>query len=421
MKNALTMTEMFRGNMILKQNGDPATLMGSGPMSYEFIKAQLLNAMERDYPVYFIASRNQVDADRFGHGYVRGWDQTRFVNDVQKVAGEIGFNGLCYISRDHGGPWQRDEERRAKLPTEEAIALGNDSYVEDMKAGFDLLHIDPTKDPHIVGTVPLSLVLDRTVAIIEYLEEQRAALGLGEMAYEVGTEETNGGLTSADAFEKFITELMRRLDEKNLPHPLFIVGQTGTLTRLTENIGHYDRESAVKLSHIAEAFGVGLKQHNSDYLSDALLLEHRALGVTAANIAPEFGVIQTRAYLELHRAEKDLCGEAASRLEPVITEASVRCGRWRKWMVDPAVRDMEPDQVLLNPDLAAVITENSGHYTYEDPSVRAEIDKMSANLKSKFIDVEEYVVKKLWDSVDRYAYAFNLWGRTGKIRRALGR
>ncbi|MBR6726422.1 MAG: sugar-phosphate kinase, partial [Clostridia bacterium] len=61
MKNNLTMTEMFRGNMILKQGGDPATLMGTGPMSYECIKAQLLNAMERDYPVYFIASRNQVD------------------------------------------------------------------------------------------------------------------------------------------------------------------------------------------------------------------------------------------------------------------------------------------------------------------------------------------------------------------------
>ena len=421
MKNNLTMTEMFRGNMILKQGGDPATLMGTGPMSYEFIKAQLLNAMERDYPVYFIASRNQVDSDSFGHGYVRGWDQIRFIADVEKIADEIGFDGLCYISRDHGGPWQRDEERKAKLPTEEAMALGNLSYVDDMKAGFDLLHIDPTKDPHITGTVPLSLVLDRTVEIIEYLEAQRAALGLGEVAYEVGTEETNGGLTSQNAFEEFITELMRRLDEKNLPRPLFIVGQTGTLTRLTENIGHYDRESAVKLSQIAEKFGVGLKQHNSDYLSDALLLEHRALGVTAANIAPEFGVIQTRAYLELHRAEKDLCGDAASRLEEVITEEAVKCGRWRKWMVDPAVRDMEAEKVLLDAELAAVITDNSGHYTYENPAVRAEIDKMTANLKAKFVDVEEYVVKKLWDSVDRYAYTFNLWGRTAKIRKVLGK
>ena len=421
MKNRISMTEMFRGNMILKKSGDPATLMGTGPMSYEFIKAQLLNAMERDYPVYFIASRNQVDSDSFGHGYVRGWDQNRFIKDVDAVAEEIGFNGLCYISRDHGGPWQRDEERRAKLPTEEAMALGNRSYVDDMKAGFDLLHIDPTKDPHIPGTVPLSVVLDRTIDIIEYLEKVRREEGLGEVAYEVGTEETNGGLTSQNAFEEFITELIRRLDEKRLPRPLFVVGQTGTLTRLTENIGHYDRDFAVKLSEIAEKFGVGLKQHNSDYLSDALLLEHRFLGVTAANIAPEFGVIQTRAYLELHRAEKDLCGDKASDLKNVMTDAAVKCGRWRKWMVDPKIETMSHEEILADADLAEVITENSGHYTYEDPAVRAEINKMTANLKEKYIDVGEYAVKKLWDSVDRYSYCFNLWGRTGKILRTVGK
>ena len=82
---------------------------------------------------------------------------------------------------------------------------------------------------------------------------------------------------------------------------------------------------------------------------------------------------------------------------------------------------MCPGYDLSDSGLSSVITENSGHYTYEDPAVRAEINKMTSNLSGKYVDVGEYVVKKLWDSVDRYAYCFNLWGRTSKILSALGK
>ena len=68
---------------------------------------------------------------------------------LQSIADEAGFDGLYYVCRDHGGPWQRDKERSDKLPTAQAMAVGKESYLEDLLAGFDLLHIDPTKDPHI--------------------------------------------------------------------------------------------------------------------------------------------------------------------------------------------------------------------------------------------------------------------------------
>lgn len=100
------------------------------------------------------------------------------------------------------------------------MELGVRSYVDDMRAGFHLLHVDPTKDPHIQGTVPLDLVLDRTVWLIQELEARRLAEGLAPVAYEVGTEETNGGLISEEAFQSFITELLHRLTEKGLPAPV---------------------------------------------------------------------------------------------------------------------------------------------------------------------------------------------------------
>lgn len=42
--------------------------------------------------------------------------------------------------------------------------------------------------------------------------------------------------------------------------------------------GHFNFASAKRLSAIAADLGVGIKQHNSDYLRDALLLDHPYLG-----------------------------------------------------------------------------------------------------------------------------------------------
>ena len=92
--------------------------------------------------------------------------------------------------------------------------------MEDMKAGFDLLHIDPTKDPYVMGKViDINVVLERTVDLIEFCEEYRKENNLPEVFYEVGTEETNGGLTSLDTYESFIKTLSQRLEDKGLPQP----------------------------------------------------------------------------------------------------------------------------------------------------------------------------------------------------------
>lgn len=111
MNNKITITEMMNAAKTLKNNGEKFTLLGIGPMSKPLLKATLELAKEKDFPIMLIASRNQVDSDEFGHGYVRDWDQYRFAADVKETEEEIGFDGLCYLCRDHGGPWQRDEER----------------------------------------------------------------------------------------------------------------------------------------------------------------------------------------------------------------------------------------------------------------------------------------------------------------------
>lgn len=415
MINSISVSEMMRAAKKLRKKGDRFTLMGIGPMSKVCIRAALTLASERDFPVMLIASRNQVDSDEFGHGYVCNWDQKRFVSDTYAIANQIGFGGLVYFCRDHGGPWQRDEERAAKLETSRAMALSVSSYLDDVRAGFHLLHIDPTKDPHCDGTVPLDLVLSRTVELIESVETQRRKEGIAPVAYEVGTEETNGGLTSESAFKDFVEKLLAALARKGLPKPDFIVGQTGTLTRLTENVGHFDFQAAKRLSDIAALHGVGIKEHNADYLRDAILLDHPHLGITAANIAPEFGVVETRAYLELAHIEDVEYGTAASGLAKTLTEESVACGRWRKWMVEQRVKEMSADEALRDGALTALITDICGHYTFETDAVRQKLSVLESNLSALGIDMTSYAVKKVRDSIDRYAFMFNLYGLTGKL------
>ncbi len=415
MKNKITMTQMMEGTNKLHAQGRHFTHIGVGPMSYNLLRAALELAKEKDFPLILIASRNQVDSDRFGGGYVCGFDQKRFVETTSKIADEIGFDGLCYFCRDHGGPWQRDKERSEKLPTEQAMEIGLQSYLDDAEAGFDLLHIDPTKDPFCTGVVPLSTVLERTVYLIEKIEEQRKANGWKELAYEVGTEETMGGLISAEAFEGFIKELKAILDVKGLPMPLFVVGQTGTLTRLTTNVGQYDTPTATTLSNITHKYGTGLKEHNGDYLSNTILLEHPVIGLDAMNVAPEFGLVETDALLELATTEeKFISVTEQSNIRSILAKHAVEGQRWRKWMVGDK-RTATVEEIMKDEETVKLITSMCGHYTLEDEEVKIALAKLNANMEKIGLNPDTYVIKKIKDSIDRYIYCFGLYGTTSEI------
>lgn len=417
----ISLSEVVKKSLGFEEK-ERASMLGIGPMSKTLIKASMLLAKDKDFPLMFIASRNQVDSNELGGGYVCNWDQKGFAQAIEEVANEIDFDGLYYLCRDHGGPWQRDNERNAHLPEEEAMELGKKSYLADLLNGFDLLHIDPTKDPYVVGkAIEMDVVINRTIELIEYVEKERKERNLPPISYEVGTEETNGGLTSQESYDKFIEKLTTELENRNLPLPCFIVGQTGTLTRLTENVGHFDAKTSKKLADIAKKYGVGLKEHNGDYLDDAILLEHPALGITAMNVAPEYGTVETQAYLKLIEVENELYKDGLitekSNLENVLKEEAVKSGRWKKWMVDGKDK-LSFEEIMDDAKLTNLITEISGHYTFNNDSVKAEIQNLFNNLDKAGIDGEKYVINKIKDSIDKYVKCFNLEGFTSKVLNA---
>ena len=420
----LTMMQTVEGMIELTAQGRPSTLIGIGPMSPNLLQATFELARDCDFPPMFIASRNQVDLDELGGGYVNGWDQFRFAADIKAAAEAVGYEGDYYLCRDHGGPWQRDGERNAHLPEDEAMALARKSYKADLEAGFDLLMIDPTKDPYQIGKViPLDIVLARTVDLIQYCEDERRALGLPEIGYEVGTEETNGGLTSTEKYREFIERLKVELVARGLPMPTFIVGQTGTLTRLTEQVGHYDFDNAVSLAKMAASYGVGLKEHNCDYLDDVTMLIHAPAGVTASNVAPQFGTEETRALLRLAElegrlAEKGLVAEP-SRLRDVLLERAILTERWRKWMVGEDTK-LTVEQIFADPEKALVILDIAGHYTFNEEPVKAEVAKNAANLAACHIDAQRYAVDCIKRSIRQFVEGYNLEGLGARLREVLG-
>ena len=411
---------MVEGLLKLQETGESAILLGIGPMSTNCVQAALELSKEHDFPIMFIASRNQVDLDRLGGGYVNEWDQWRFAEAVEEVAEKIDYNNEYYLCRDHGGPWQRDKERSEHLSEDQAMKIGKESYEADIEAGFDLLMIDPTKDPFIRGkVVPLDTVLKRTVELIEFCEKVRERKNLPEIGYEVGTEETNGGLTSKETYEKFIQQLKDELTEKNLPMPTFIVGQTDTLVRKTKQVGHFNFENAMELAKMANSYKVGLKEHNGDYLDDISLLMHIPSQITATNVAPQYGTEETRAYIELSEVERMLAQKGkiknTSNIYEVLLVESIKSERWRKWMSDNQV-DLTVEEIRSNKKLSKEILDIAGHYTFNNKGVKKEIEKLYSNLKQNRIDGQRFVIDHIKRPIRDHAEIFNLNGLTSRIK-----
>ncbi len=398
---------------ILQEKNIETTLLGIGPMSEIVIKATLELARDMRFPVMFIASRNQIDSNELGGGYVMGWDQYAFSEAIHEIADDVNFDGLLYICRDHGGPWQRDNERYEKLPLKEAMEKAKSSYLDDIKAGFNLLHIDPTKDPHIQGAVQMNLVIERTIELISYLEEQIQKLSLSPISYEVGTEETTGGLISSDVFESFIEKLLKELDSRSLPHPAFIVGQTGTLVKMNKNVGKFDPETAQKLSMIAKKYGLGFKEHNADYLSEDILRLHPKLGITSANVAPEFGLEETKALLDLADKEDEKLrsnqNRRRSEFRSVLQRSALNSGRWKKWLFKEDAHLTEKD-IANMPEKLDEITIVCGHYVFDQADVQSAREELYKNLIELNIanSPERVLIDSVKRSIMKYVDAFNL-------------
>lgn len=403
----------------LKKAGRPCTLLGVGPVSQSVVRATFSACVKHKCPPVFIASRNQVDMKELGHGYLMGgMDEAAFVGFLEEVGKQSGYQGDVYICRDHGGPWQRNAELDNKYPAGHAMEIARQSFRADIAAGFNYLHIDPTKCPHSFTQDEL---VQWTLDLMQYCESVRRELNKPAIDYEVGTEDIQGGLTTTATYEAFLKKLTERTREVGLPLPTCVVGQTGTLCKLDHNVGHFNATGTAELVKIAAKYGVGFKEHNGDYLSAATCRIHPELGVTGMNVAPEFGLVETDALLTLADLEQKLVGEGwlketeSSRLRSLILEKSFADTPWKKWMTDE-IKKLPTEKIQMDAALRLLIARVCGHYTYDEPAVKAARLRLYANIdRHRLIEppdncAEVFVVHRVQGAVEFYIRNFAMKG-----------
>ena len=392
------------------------TFLGVGPVSRIVIEAAFEASKSYGCPPIFIASRNQVDLKSLGRGYLMGgMDQQAFVQLLQKVQNEVGYQGPVYICRDHGGPWQRNIELDRKYPIDKAMEIARKSFQADLEAGFNYIHIDPTKCPF-----PYSLdeLCCRTVELVSFCENLRKNLGQDSIDYEVGTEDIQGGLTTTNKFKVFLAQITKELKDKNLPLPTCVVGQTGTLLRIDRNVGHFDKKQAEQLVHIAAKYDIGLKEHNGDYLSAPACRVHPEIGITGMNVAPEFGLVETEACLALVDLEAKLVQEGrlpdkqASHFRELLREKAFKNSPWKKWMTDD-IKQKPLAEIESDNALRLLIARVCGHYVYNDTQISQSRRLLYQNIdRFEMVDgsARQFVTCRVRESIEFYLDHFHLKG-----------
>ena len=370
------------------------TLLGVGPMSVNCVDATIELANEYEVPILMIASRRQIDSEEFGGGYVNNWSTeefSRYVTDKDK-------KGKILLARDHGGPWQSIKEQEEQLGLRRAMDSAKSSYRADIAAGFQVLHIDPSIDIH--GKPDVDEILDRVFDLYEFCWTQ-AQQNKQEIIFEVGTEEQSGSTNSQEELDYTLTEIKKFCTKNKLPQPTFVVIQCGTRVMEMRNVGSFDSPIRVaneipaeiqlpKMIEICNRHGILMKEHNTDYLSDEGLQWHPRLGIHAANVAPEFGVAETKALINI--LEKN----SLKNLAEAFLKIAFDSNKWQKWMINNT-NATDFDRALI-----------AGHYVFSKPEV-IEIKAVASNaLKGKGINLEQYLKIQVKQSIFRFIRNFRL-------------
>ena len=234
------------------------------------------------------------------------------------------------MSRDHSGPYKRDNKDNLSLNKE--IDNCKISLLDDIISDFKILHIDTS----MCGGAKYEVANE----LINFCN-QSAKKYNKKIFFEFGAEE-HGVLTNFKKFTK---------DAKffsNFSNKKFIVCQTGSLVRSIFQVGQFDISSVKIMKKIAKENGLLLKEHNCDYLSLEQIQLRRQYGINAINIAPEFGVIQTN--LTYNFAKKFEFDKEINNFIKIV----LKQGKWKKW-----IYNNENDFIKFF---------SAGHYHFSSPT-----------------------------------------------------
>ena len=308
-----------------------------GPMSKNIVDAIVEFCANTGNTIGLIPSRRQVEWDG---GYVNNWTTEEFSKYVTTLP----------LQRDHGGPGQgnRDDD-------------GYESLAHDAKH-LQLIHIDPWKK-----YPKFSDGLEKTIEMIKFAYELNPTL-----IFEVGTEEAIRPF-DAEELDLLVKGLRSALPEEVYWQIKYLVIQSGTSLKGTNQTGNYDSTRLVEMIEVAKSYDMLSKEHNGDYISVEVIHEKFKLGLDAINIAPEFGLIETQTYLS---EIKD------SKLFDKFWQICYDSKKWVKW-VNPGFDPYYNKEQLIK---------ISGHYVLSNPAFLSDIKAQFPGIDER---IKQNVTKKL--------------------------
>ena len=381
---------------ISTRDEQPSALLAVCPNSRAVTKAALLAAKEANAPLLFAATLNQVDTDG---GYTE-MTPAELVSFIEEEARAIDLESPTLPCLDHGGPWLKDTHTMNGLSYEETMTAVKRSLEACIDAGYELLHIDPTVDRTLPAgdPIPIELVVERTLELIEHAESYRRDRSRPRISYEVGTEEVHGGLADMDNFDRFLEGLDAGLRERGLSDawPCFVVGKVGT----DLHTDYFEPAVARRLTERVRPYGALIKGHYTDYVANPE--DYPLSGMGGANVGPEFTEEEYRALMELVALERKL--GVASDLEAALRAAVVESGRWKKWLHED---EQGRHFASLSAPRQQWLVRTGSRYVWTDERVREARSRLYHNLRG-LRDGDAFVRWRIRTAIMKYYHAFNL-------------
>jgi hypothetical protein len=262
-----------------------------GPMSLNIVDCvNKINNENEKCIIGLIPSRRQVE---YSGGYVNNWTTQQFSHYVKQSC------KYTTLQRDHGGRLQGN-----------SIDDGKESYLQDIKNGFNIIHIDPWKSAENIKD-----------GCIKSIDDINYCLSLNKnIKFEIGTEEAIYPYDENDL--EFILNYLKQNLNHNYHSIEYAVVQGGTKLKDSINIGDYNLSKLKNMCDIANNYGLKSKEHNGDYLTKQQIDAKFEKGLSAINIAPEFGVEETKILLSLMNKQQ------VEQFYNICFESK----KWTKWV-----------------------------------------------------------------------------------------
>lgn len=361
------------------------TLLCAGPMSKNFVDTCIEYTSKKNFPFMLIASRRQIDAEEFGGGYVNNWSTENFSKYVRKKSKKI------ILCRDHGGPYQGTYTSNKESLIKEEMKNAKISFKADIDNNFEIIHLDPSLN---LGKNSFKKSIDRLFELYDYCWSYAKKTNK-KIAFEIGTEEQNGSTNSPEELELTLALTKKFCQKNKIEMPTFVVVQSGTLVKEMTNVGTFDLPfrienqlpaeiSIPQMIKICDKYKVMMKAHNCDYLSNTALQYHPRLGIHAVNIAPEFGVIESKSFSQIMKNNN------LTNLSDRFLDLSYKSNKWNKWMKRNSLATKKEKSLI------------SGHYIFSTEEFQYIYSEAKNFLQKKKIDLNKLIKRDLSKSLDRY-------------------